>query len=210
MKQVVICLLVFLLSAPPAVAQAQSDEYVPDEPEVPMIDLPPEELPESERVLEADDPDTPFFPYSRAPSRVPTEPQAIPILKFPPPPDIDQGNLPPGYTARWMCMSYEEEVDNGAALFGVKPKKLLQEDGQWKDFYPRVCWQKEEVFTQPQPPTWNGRSKLPPGYVVRSLRCEVDEEEVKDAAALFGLEPIKIRWEDQLVDWLPKICRKKG
>jgi hypothetical protein len=208
MKQVVSCLLALMLYAPLAVAQVQSDEYVPDEPEVPMIDLPPEELPESEKVWDANDPDTLFFPYSRAPNKVPTEPQAIP--KFPPPPDIDQGNLPSGYTARWMCMSYEEEVDNGAALFGVKPKKLLQENGQWKDFYPRVCWQKEEFFAQPSPPTWDGRSKLPAGYIVRSLRCEEDEEEIKNAGDLFGLEPIKIRWEDQLVDWLPKICRKKG
>lgn len=210
MKQAVICCLVFLLSTSLAVGQAPSDEYVPDEPEVPMIDLPPEELPEPEKVWDANDPDKPFFPYNRAPSKMPTEPQAIPKLP-PPPSDIDQGNLPPGYTARWRCWPrFEEEVENGAAIFGIKPKQVHPEGGPPEDWYPVVCQQKEEIPSPPPPPTWDGRSKLPPGYVVRSLRCDVDEEEVKDAAALFGLEPIKIRWEDQLIDWLPKICRKKG
>jgi hypothetical protein len=212
MKLIVICLLALLLYFPVAIAQEQPEESVPDEPEVPMIDLPPEELPQSEGVWDADNPDRPFFPYSRVPSEASAKPRTIPKLS-PPVPGIDQGNLPPGYVARAQChLLYEEEIENGAAIFGIKPNKHLR-DGQWEDWYPKVCRQKNEdelppTPPPPQPPNW--ASKLPSGYVARAARCDEGEEEVENGAVLFGLEPIKIRWEDQLVDWLPKVCHKKG
>lgn len=210
MKRVVSCLLAFLLYSPLTVAQAPSDESVPDEPAAPMIDLPPEQLPQPDMVLDGETLNPPFRSYSPKSTGVPAEPQVLPKLP-PPPPSIDQGNLPPGYTARWRCWPRgEEEVENGAAIFGIKPKRVKPEGGPWEDWYPKVCRQKEIAPPPPppQPPAWE--SKLPSGYVARAVRCDEGEEEVENGAALFGLEPIKIRWDDQLVDWLPKVCRKKG
>ena len=209
MKRVISCLLALLLYTPLAVAQAPSDESAPDEPEVPMIDLPPEQLPQPDMVLDGETLNPPFRSYSPKPTGVPAEPQAA--LKPPlSPSDIDQSKLPPGYTARWRCWSWgEEEVENGAALFGLEPHKVPYGDDPLY-VVPKVCRQKEVAPSppQPQPTTWE--SKLPSGYVARAVRCDEGEEEVENGAALFGLEPIKIRWDDHLVDWLPKVCRKKG
>jgi hypothetical protein len=208
MKQVVSCIVAFLLHIPLAVAQAPSDDYVPDEPEVPMIDLPPEQLPQPDMVWDAEQLGGGFRPYGAAPTEVPAEPQA-PLKPQPPPPEIDQSNLPPGYIARGKCWPAEEEVENGAAIFGVPPLKFHQ-DGQLKDWYPKVCRQKAEAPQPQPPPAWIDESKLPPGYVARAVRCDEGEEEIENAAALFGIEPVKIRWGDQWVDWLPRICRPRG
>jgi hypothetical protein len=212
MKRIVSCLSALLLYAPLAVAQAPSDESAPDEPEVPMISLPPEQLPQSEGV-DADNPDRPFFPYTRVPRDAPAKPRTIPKLS-PPVPGIDQGNLPPGYVARAQCyLLYEEEIENGAAIFGIKPNKVKPEGGPWEDWYPKVCRQKsgdELPPTPPPPQPTNWANKLPSGYAARAARCDEGEEEVENGAAVFGLEPIKIRWDEQLVDWLPKVCCKKG
>jgi hypothetical protein len=214
MKRVVSCLLALLLYAPLAVAQAPSEEAAPDE-EVPMLDVPPDQLPQPDMVYDREMLGGKFVSSDSPADWVPPppDPQAAPdVPQLPPPPsNLDQGNLPPGYTARWICWNgIEEEVKNGAAIFGVKPKKVLQENGQWHDFYPRVCQQKEVAppLPPPQPPNWS--SKLPSGYAARAIGCDEGEEEVENGAARFGLEPIKIRWDNQLVDWLPKVCHKKG
>lgn len=209
MKRVVSCLVAFLLCPPLAGAQAPPGDYVPEEPEVPLVDVPPEHLPQPDMVWDAEQLGGGFRPYSSGPTEVPGESQALPRPQ-PPPPEIDQNNLPPGYVARWRCWPNEEEVENGAAIFGIKPKKVKPEGGPWEDWYPKVCREKAEAPQPSPPPTWIDETKLPQGAVARAVRCDEGEEEIKDAAALFGIDPVKIRWGDQWVDWLPKICRKKG
>lgn len=98
---------------PPLQELPPQAEYKPDVPEVPMISLSPEELEKIERKsVPASNPDTPFFPYQRGPSQETLQPS------------LTQSKLPPGYTTRAACLEEEEEVENGAVLFGIEPRKI--------------------------------------------------------------------------------------
>jgi hypothetical protein len=216
MKQMVSCLLTLMLWVPLAAAQAPSDEYEPDESEEPVIQ--PEEPPGQEP-LPGPIPDeiqmrlrkllqswSQRRPVDNPPTSYPAD---MPLS--PPPPDLDQGNLPPGYTARWVCMHpHEEEVENGAAIYGLKPKKVRRgwEGGPEDDLYPLVCRQKEVPITYE--PAEIDTSMLPPGYTARAAVCDPDEEEVENGAKLFGIPPLQIPFGgEQWMDWYPRVCRKK-
>jgi hypothetical protein len=199
-----ILLFVLMLWTPLAVAQAPSnDEVVPDEsmdqqitdPELwPQPESPPSYIP-------------PPQPWSSGPSEGLLDPKdRRVIIAQPPPPELAHYKLPPGLIARWRCFyPYEEEVENGAAIYGIPPQKVQHGDVM---VTPKVCREKEvPIIYQPAE---IDTSRLPPGYTATAVRCEPDEEEIEDGAKLFGIPPLKIPFGGQIVDWYPRVCRKKG
>lgn len=197
-----IWLVVFALWTPLAIAQAPPDESVSDESVDQQITDPtlwpqPEPPP----------PDTPS-PQPWSTVRKPRDPNTHQIV-LGTDPQFAHYKVPPGYRVAGTCTQYEEIVENDPEIFGLEPMRTERPDGVVAEWYPKVCRMKEGPFIQTTPAKID-TSKLPPGYTATAVRCEPDEEEVEDGAKLFGIPPLRIPWGDQVVDWYPRVCRKKG